>query len=446
MKTLTNADPKRENLLGDRLSQNGVNYTLDLNAGLTQVLSDGTNTYLYGLGRIAEYQGSVSEYYLGDALGSVRQLTDSQGEIRLATTYEPYGNIAETVGNAQTSYGFTGEFTDASGLVYLRARYYAPEQGRFTTRDTWDGDVNTPASLNRFNYAHSNPVMYTDPSGNCIFAVVDTFLCALLGGVVGGTVGGFVGYHVAGGLAGWIWDTAKEGRCGCAETMLILATPKSQFVQEAKKQGAIWGAVFGFVAGTGPLGGVAASLVGMGMSATQLMDAANKLRDNFEDDCAWIQFGAAMVGLIGSGFGTIASYRAGISTGQWIGWSSKFGSLTSKLPKDRPIIIVGRKSATRIEPLAAQLRKAGFSDVNTYQPKSFSDPSKIRSFTPSYPRAHPLDLKANYSWLYYWVKTKKAFVIDIGPGDAVDISLFYNLEVDMLYNRWKYPDVIQYTP
>ncbi len=37
------------NGLGDRLSQNGVNYTLDLNSGLTLVLSDGTNTYLYGL-------------------------------------------------------------------------------------------------------------------------------------------------------------------------------------------------------------------------------------------------------------------------------------------------------------------------------------------------------------------------------------------------------------
>ncbi|MEO7838951.1 MAG: hypothetical protein ABIU06_06345 [Anaerolineales bacterium] len=43
-----------DNGFGDRLSQNGVNYTLDLNMDLTQVLSDGTNTYLYGLGRIAE--------------------------------------------------------------------------------------------------------------------------------------------------------------------------------------------------------------------------------------------------------------------------------------------------------------------------------------------------------------------------------------------------------
>ena len=73
------------NGLGDRLSQTvnaqTTNYTLDLNAGLTQVLNDGTNSYLYGNGRIAQTAGATTEYFLGDALGSVRQLTDAQGEI-----------------------------------------------------------------------------------------------------------------------------------------------------------------------------------------------------------------------------------------------------------------------------------------------------------------------------------------------------------------------------
>jgi len=32
-------------------------YTLDLAAGLTQVLADGTHTYLYGNGRIAQHDG-----------------------------------------------------------------------------------------------------------------------------------------------------------------------------------------------------------------------------------------------------------------------------------------------------------------------------------------------------------------------------------------------------
>lgn len=163
------------NGLGDRLSQNGVNYTLDLNAGLTQVLSDGTNTYLYGVDRIAQVN-TTTEYFLGDALGSVRQLTDAQGEITLANAYEPYGSLAQTVGNTQTSYGFTGEFTDSSGMVYLRARYYIPNNGRFLTKDTFGGVLEIPASLNRFNYVHGNPVMYTDPSGQvcvpCIIALL----------------------------------------------------------------------------------------------------------------------------------------------------------------------------------------------------------------------------------------------------------------------------------
>ena len=152
------------NGMGDRLTQsaaggNTTNYTLDLNTGLTQVLNDGTNTYFYGVGRIAERQGEVNEYYLGDALGSVRQLTDAQGEITLTNAYQPYGTLAQTAGNAQTSYGFTGEFTDASGLVYLRARYYDPLSGRFFQIDP------SRQEENLYQYAGSNPVMNIDPSG-----------------------------------------------------------------------------------------------------------------------------------------------------------------------------------------------------------------------------------------------------------------------------------------
>jgi hypothetical protein len=51
-------------------------------------------------------------------------------------------------------------------LTYLRARHYAPSIGRFLTRDTWTGDINQPMSLNPWNYGHSNPVNYVDPSGH----------------------------------------------------------------------------------------------------------------------------------------------------------------------------------------------------------------------------------------------------------------------------------------
>ncbi len=54
-----------------RQTANGTQtrYALDLNAGLTQVLSDGTSAYLYGNGRIAQYQTAM-QYFGADALGS----------------------------------------------------------------------------------------------------------------------------------------------------------------------------------------------------------------------------------------------------------------------------------------------------------------------------------------------------------------------------------------
>ena len=283
------------NGLGDRLTQNGVNYTLDLNAGFTQVLSDGTNTYLYGLGRIAEYQGSVSEYYLGDALGSVRQLVNDENEITLARVYEPYGNLAQANGTAQTNYGFTGEFTDASGLVYLRARYYAPEQGRFTTRDTWEGNVNTPASLNRFNYAHSNPVMNTDPSGHCIFAGIDTVLCAAIGG---GIAGGIIG----GAYAKWMYHLAFTGKCGCEGAQLISQYTEAQFVWKGIGMGAVFGAAFSALTVASAGGAVVAALAGVGLSGYGIANSVQRIQADPNNECAWWDLGLSIFGLVGSGY------------------------------------------------------------------------------------------------------------------------------------------------
>ena len=155
--------------LGDRLQQTvnseTTNYTLDLNTGLTQVLDDSTDTYLYGVDRIAQVGGENTDYFLGDALGSVRQLADENGEITLGESYDPYGNVIASIGDSTSVYGFDGEAVDQSGLTYLRARYYSAQDGRFQTRDTWDGDVNQPLSLNKWVYTNGNPVNYTDPSG-----------------------------------------------------------------------------------------------------------------------------------------------------------------------------------------------------------------------------------------------------------------------------------------
>ncbi|MCC6191225.1 MAG: hypothetical protein IT318_19560 [Anaerolineales bacterium] len=186
------------NGLSDRVGQivNGLptTYTLDLAAGLTQVLADGSFTYLYGNGRIAQYDGANYEYFLPDALGSVRQLADESGDVTLAWRYEPYGDVLESVGTGETSYGYTGEsFDEVTGLLYLRARFYSGSQGRFMARDSrpggyiklpypgagyeapdtsrliaddWPSDYTRPQSLNRWAYVEGDPINRIDPSGH----------------------------------------------------------------------------------------------------------------------------------------------------------------------------------------------------------------------------------------------------------------------------------------
>jgi RHS repeat-associated protein len=160
------------NGLGDRLQQttNGeaTNYTLDLVAGLTQVLNDGSNAYLYGLARVGEEQADGWQLHLGDALGSVRQLTNASAAVTLARSYEPFGSVSASSGAGETNYSFTGEWADETGLVHLRARYYVPESGRFLSRDEWNGNSKTPMSFNSWLYVYGNPVNYTDESGNIV--------------------------------------------------------------------------------------------------------------------------------------------------------------------------------------------------------------------------------------------------------------------------------------
>ena len=108
--------------LGNRVAQivaggTSYDYALDLAAGLTQVLSDGTNAYLHGRARIGEKQTGGWQYHLGDALGSVRELTGSTGMVGLAQSFAPFGSVMSSVGSASTALAFTGEQLDGTGLV-----------------------------------------------------------------------------------------------------------------------------------------------------------------------------------------------------------------------------------------------------------------------------------------------------------------------------------------
>ena len=55
-------------------------------------------------------------------------------------------------------FGYNGEeYTEATGLQYLRQRHYAPDAGIFLAKDSYRGDLYEPASQNRYGYAENDP-------------------------------------------------------------------------------------------------------------------------------------------------------------------------------------------------------------------------------------------------------------------------------------------------
>jgi len=141
--------------------------------------------------------------YFKDAIGTVTEVTDSGGNIIQHMIYSAFGallGIQDAHANdvslnppVATSYGFTGRELDGeSGLMYYRARYYDPENGRFLQSDAAPGDINNPQTLvNGHAYAGNNATTNVDPSGQFFFLAA---LGALVAGIVAGaTAAGLLG-------------------------------------------------------------------------------------------------------------------------------------------------------------------------------------------------------------------------------------------------------------
>jgi len=123
------------------------------------------------------------------------------GEVLLEYDYDAFGNLWDTSGSGYNPMQFTGEYSDEStGLLYLRARYYDPNIGRFITQDSYTGTLTNPLSQNLYIYCGNNPVAYVDPSGHITIcptaawdAATGTFAGAAEGATIGGSRAGFWG-------------------------------------------------------------------------------------------------------------------------------------------------------------------------------------------------------------------------------------------------------------
>ena len=119
-----------------------------------------TNTIQYyqagGVAAIS-VNGTLS-YLVSDTLGSVSEALSSTGSMQAAQLYLPYGGGRYSSGTMPTTYGFTDQHLDPSGLMYFHARYYDPALGLFINADVVQG-------LNRYGYVGGNPETRTDPTG-----------------------------------------------------------------------------------------------------------------------------------------------------------------------------------------------------------------------------------------------------------------------------------------
>lgn len=154
-----------------------TDFLLDKNGAHAQVVVETngatTVTYTHGHTLLAQQSGGATRYYVGDGQLSTRQLTDEAGAVTDTYTYDAYGVQLASSGTTPNLYRYGGEQLDPNvGFYYLRARYYAPETGRFVSTDPFLGSPFDPVTLHRYLYANGNPVNLRDPSGQITTAEV----------------------------------------------------------------------------------------------------------------------------------------------------------------------------------------------------------------------------------------------------------------------------------
>ncbi len=154
-------------------TENGATtrYVIDL-FGLGNVVGeyDGSGSliahYDHGLGLLSRTDAAGgSAYYTFDAIGNVHQLVTVAGLVANAYAYTPFGTLLRATEALPNSTQFVGEHgaqLDATGLGFMRARYFDPAAGRYNSEDPIGL---AGGSLNLYQYAKNSPTIAIDPSG-----------------------------------------------------------------------------------------------------------------------------------------------------------------------------------------------------------------------------------------------------------------------------------------
>ena len=114
--------------------------------------------------------------YGHDITKNVCEVFGSDGYIKTAYSYSPFGNVS-SVGNFEQNFQWSSEFYDPElGLVYYNYRHYSPITARWLSRDP----IEEMGGLNLYCFVKNNPIVFFDLIGYAFFCpggcnTVDTY-------------------------------------------------------------------------------------------------------------------------------------------------------------------------------------------------------------------------------------------------------------------------------
>ncbi len=163
---------------GNQLSQttNGTTtyYFWDTNTGGDSQLAlaeDNTGTvtarYLYGLDRLSVYDGSTTQYYVDDGIGSTAALVSSSGAVNSSYLYDPYGSLRySSPGSGTPAFAFAGlRSSSVSNVDASGGQYYDTNTGRFLGSSA-DGQPASNDAASSYAYAGDQPTATAGASCN----------------------------------------------------------------------------------------------------------------------------------------------------------------------------------------------------------------------------------------------------------------------------------------
>ncbi len=123
---------------------------------------DSSNAVVSRFCGLGQATSGSNYFYAFDHLGSVREVTDSSGNVLAVFGFDPYGNKSVLSGTFKPAFGFTGIYQHSrTNLALTWFRQYNPSLGRWLSRDP----LGESAGLNLYGYSGNNPINMVDSLG-----------------------------------------------------------------------------------------------------------------------------------------------------------------------------------------------------------------------------------------------------------------------------------------